>query len=127
MSNHTFTLKSLAKLQVTSAPFEDAVALMEAVKRSVNGLDPSLQIDNVVLANPEVRKALYPCFRLALYELVRVGPELFDDPKLGERARGDYFEICSRLIEVNVKPFFLTTSSVFMAVPPPVTKSPEQP
>lgn len=119
MSNHTFTLKSGAQLQITTAPFEDAVALVETVRRVALGMDPSLELDGVVLANPDVRKALYPCFRLALYEKAIVGVGLFDDIKLGERARGDYFEICSRVIEVNSKPFFLKTSSVSTdAVPP---------
>jgi hypothetical protein len=123
MSNHDFTLKSGAKLHITSAPFEDAIALVEVLKKSVAGLDPSLQIDSGVFASPEVRKALYPCFRLALYDTSIVAPSLFDDPKLGERARGDYFEICSRLIEVNCNPFFLKTSSVSTDAPLPTTES----
>lgn len=124
MSNHTFTLKSGAELMITTAPFEDAINLVETVKRAVIGLDASLQVDSVVMGSPEVRKALYPCFRLALYDKAIVSPSLFDDPKLGERARGDYFEICSRLIEVTCKPFFLMTSSASSAAQKPPSENP---
>ena len=111
MSNHDFILKSGAKLHITTAPFEDAVALVEAVKQVTLGIDPGLELDSVILANPIVRKALYPCFKLAMYDIHLVSPLLFDDPKVGDQARSDYFEICSRIIEVTSKPFFLTIFS----------------
>lgn len=127
MSNHSFTLKSGVVLQVTTAPFEDAVALVEAIKKLTFGLDPSLEITDVVIFDPQVRKALYAVFPLALYGPTRVSPGLFDDPKEGDRARGDYFEICSHLITVNSKPFFLNPPSASTTSDPPATKSPEPP
>lgn len=111
MRNFEFTLKSGAHLQITIASFELAIALVEAVKKVSKGEDPEHDITGVVIANAEVRKALFVVCDTVLYETVRVTPALFDDPKLGEKARGDYFEICARVIEVNTKPFFLKTSS----------------
>jgi hypothetical protein len=111
MSNHDFKLKSGENLHVSTAPFEDAVCLVEAVKSVTLGMDPSSEIDDAILANPNVRKALYPCFALAMWGIHKVSPQLFNDQKVGEKARGDYFEICSKIIEVNMKPFFLTLSS----------------
>lgn len=115
MANQEFTLKSGTILKVTSAPFEVAVGLMEAVKRATRGESLELDVTDVALANPDVRKALYPAFDLVLWDTYRVGANLFDHPKVGEKARGDYFEICARVIEVNIKPFFLTISSGSMA------------
>lgn len=109
-----FTLKSGTKLSVTQAGFEASVALVETIKRVSFGYDPAVSIDDIVLANPEVRKALYPCFDTVMYGPLRVTPALFDDPKVGVQARGDYFEICSRVIEVNTKDFFLKTSTSSM-------------
>lgn len=111
MRNESFTLKSGVKLQVTIAPFEVAVALVEAVKRSTLGMDPGIDIGSAVVMSSEVRKALYAAFDTVLYGVDRVTPTLFDDPKIGEKARGDYFEICSHVIEMNSRPFFLKTSS----------------
>lgn len=126
MSNHQFTLKSGSQLQITTAPFEDAVSLVEAVRKATVGVDPSLDL-TTVLTSPEVRKALYPCFRLALYDMAVVSAALFDDPKLGERARGDYFEICTRIMEVNTNPFFLRTSSASTVPVSPPTENPKHP
>lgn len=121
MSNHEFILRSGAVLKITTAPFEIGIALAEAVKDASRGSDPNADIADTVVFNANVRRALYPVFDTVLYENVRVGTALFDDPKYAERVKGDYIEICSRTIEVNVKPFFLRTSSP--SIPPPETTS----
>jgi hypothetical protein len=111
MKTGSFTLRSGAKLTVTGAPFEAAIALVEAVKRVTVGRDPNEDVGDMIVMNPDVRSALFGVFDTVLYDTVRVTAALFDDPKLGEKARGDYFEICERVIEVNCRPFFLKTSS----------------
>ena len=50
---------------------------------------------------------------------------LFNDPKIGEQAFGDYHEIASKIIKVNRDPFFLKTSSVSKASPLPLTENQE--
>lgn len=111
MANFDFILKSGAKLHVTTAPFEPAVSLVEVVKKAAAGMSSDLDVGNVALSSPEVRKALYEVFPWATYEGFKLYPGLFNEPKIGDQARGDYFEICARLIEVNTRPFFLKTSS----------------
>lgn len=127
MSNHDFTLKSGETLHVTTPNFEVSVELIEAVKKVTNGMDPNLELDSVILTNADVRRALYPCFPYAMWGVHKVSKELFDDPKLGEKAKGDYFEICSRIIEVTSKPFFLTLSSKSTTSPSPTPGSPVSP
>jgi len=111
MSNHDFILKSGEKLHISTPSFEESVSLIEAIKKITNGMDPNLSIDDAILSDATVRKAIYPCFQFSMYGIHKVSAALFDDPKIGEKARGDYFEICSRIIEVVSQPFFLTLSS----------------
>lgn len=126
MTNHDFILKSGAKLHVTTAPFEQAVALVEVVQRVSVGMDKQLDVGMAALRSPEVRKAVYDVFSLATYDNIKLYPGIFDEPKIGDKARGDYFEICSRLIEVNARPFFLTISSLSTDSQEEIIKSPEQ-
>lgn len=126
MANFDFVLKSGAKLHISTAPFEAAVAVYESVKKATIGLDENVDVD-VALSNPEVRKALYGVMPWSLYDTIKVSPALFDDPKDGERARSDYLEICSRLIEANVKAFFLNRPSASLTPPETTTPNPGQP
>lgn len=128
MSNHDFILKSGEKLHISTPAFEDSVALIEAVKKVTNGMDPTLSVDDAILANSEVRKAMYPCFPYAMYGIYKLTVGLFDDPKMGAKARGDYFEICSRIIEVVSKDFFLNLSLRSTTLPRPIQEeNPELP
>lgn len=111
MANVEHTLKSGSVLKITTAPFEAAIALVEAVKAASFGRSATEEVGDIIVFDPGVRKALGAVFDTVLYDQVRVSAGLFDDLKLGERARGDYVEICAKVIEVNVKPFFLMTSS----------------
>lgn len=125
MANFKYTLKSGTILQITTAPFEAAVALVEAVRKATKGEDPNAEVGDAVVMNPDVRKAIYGVFDTALYGTIRLSPAIFDDLKVGDQARGDYFEICARLIEANCKPFFLMTSSVSTSEPSKSTESPK--
>lgn len=127
MANHDFILKSGAKLHVTTAPFEQSVSLVEVVKKAAVGLSKDMDIGNLALSSPEVRKALYEVFPWATYDSFKLYPGLFDEPKIGDKARGDYFEICARLIEVNARPFFLTISSTSTDSPEALLESQKQP
>ena len=128
MANYDFTLKSGEKLHISTPAFEDSVALIEAVKKVTNGMDPTLSVDDAILANSEVRKAMYPCFPYAMYGIYKLTVGIFDDPKIGTKARGDYFEICSRIIEVVSKDFFLNLSSKSTTpLPQAQRESPELP
>lgn len=110
MKSAEYKLRSGATLRVTTASFELAIALVEAVKRASVGRQPTEDIGESVISSPEVRRALFPVFDTVMWDTFRVTPQLFDDPASGEKARGDYFEICSLVIQFTTRPFFLTTS-----------------
>lgn len=111
-------------LQITTAPFEIAVGVVEAVKKATEGMSLELDAGDAALSDPLVRKALYGAFPFTLWGIYPVGDALFNDPKLGDKARSDYFEICSRVMEVNMKPFFLNISSESSDSKPQTSVSP---
>jgi len=124
LSDHDFTLTSGNLLHVSSSSFEDANSLMKALMKSAKGKaigdDPLKQdlsvlkdvfIDAVV--SDDVERALFKCLERASYQSVKVTKALFDDPGLGEKARGDMFEMYWKCVEVNCGPFFVKIFSVF--------------
>lgn len=110
MRTKEFTLKSGKKLTVTEASFEIAISLIEAIKQSTIGMPAGAELSQAVFAFPSIRQALIPAFNSVLWGVHKVSPALFDDPKVGGEASLDYFEIVSRVIEVNYSRFFLTNS-----------------
>ena len=127
-----FMLSSGVELKVSSAAFVDANRLKNALlsaARGMKGLDDSLVgglggianmdlgpvLDAILGAatSPEVEQALFKCAERALYDNIRVNVALFDDPQIGEKARGDYYEIALKIIEVNCRPFFSGALSRF--------------
>lgn len=136
-----FTLPSGAELQVGVAGFLAASQLMSAVLLSLKGMalkpeDLKRDLEDIkanpaalgavmdklisVATSPEIRKAVFACASTAKYSpvagkgAVAVDEELFDDPEYGTQAREDFYPICWRIIEVNVKPFFAKAFSGFM-------------
>ena len=110
-----FKLKSGAALTVSMAAFEDGNELRKAVSRcqakaGLDGFGNDSQVQ-VLLADDEVERRVFACRKSAIYEGAAVNKGLFDDPQLREKARGDFFEIVAKILEVNVNPFFQTVSS----------------
>lgn len=126
MKSQEFTLKSGAKLHVTRAPFAISVVIYETVVELSRETNPEDAISALV-SNAKVREVVMPAMDFVLYEGVRHGVHLFDDPKLGERAYSDYVETLADVIQVNVKPFFLLNSSKSTEPLPPPSSSPKQP
>lgn len=127
MSNHDFTLKSGAILHISMAPFEASIALNEAVMEACKGLSREVEVNEVIRSSSTVRKALYQVFPWTTYNNVKIYPGLFDEPEIGEKARADYYEICSRIVEINARPFFLTISSGSITPDPVPPESQKQP
>lgn len=140
------TLSSGSELNITVAPFATAHGLLKAILKAVKGMSvsndilgadmsldgirnsPALftQIVEKVLAiavSPEVEACLFECFFRATWNGERITRELFDDPKLGEKAREDYYMICLKVIEANCKPFFKQTFSGLMVSTPTPAES----
>lgn len=129
-----FTLPSGARLSVTPAPFEDVMDLKTAIGNaigkfalssdfvnadmSLSGIltDPTILSEladkiKTVAISKDVRAALFKCFTRVTYNDVKVTRDTFDDPKSGDDARKDYYAICTKVIEVNLRPFFELTFS----------------
>jgi hypothetical protein len=118
-----FVLPSGSKMTVSESSYEDANALLKALLKAAKGIplakDP-MSMDVTVLkdalieaaTSSEVDAAIFKCAERAVYENVKVTKALFDDPKLKEAARADYFLIQWHVIEVNCGPFFGKTFSI---------------
>lgn len=110
-----FKLKSGNTLVVSMAAFEDGNALRKSVlrimtKSGMQGFEDESAVQQL-LCDDDVERNVFICAKAATYAGAKVDPALFDDPKLKEDARGDYFEIVSRVMGVNLNPFFRTASS----------------
>jgi hypothetical protein len=114
-----FEMPSRAVLEINPAPFVDAMGLNKAIIRCKKGLPvlPGISeiVQSEILASDDVEAALFKCAERAIYAGARVTRDLFDDEKLGPQARKDYYAIVSRIIEVNVSPFFEVASSKLKA------------
>ena len=116
------TLPSGAILDITVASFQDAMALQREILKSIKGIPLEANVfdtdvtslkDAVISAatSEGVEKALFACLRRVSYENVPVTPELFDDPKLGGKARKDFYSLAWEVIKENCGPFFVETFS----------------
>lgn len=133
-----FTLPTGAKLVVSEAAYVDSDALLKSLVRCAKGVplpNDFLKADVTILkdilvdaiTSDEVDKALFKCAERAMYENAKVTKDLFDDPKLRERARPDRFMIFWYVIEVNCGPFFGKTFSILkerLATSPFIQTSP---
>lgn len=117
MPDKDFTLDSGAKLHVTRSPFVDAMALQNALIKSNRGVPlPNNPLNMEVgdlkdaiiaaISSNDVREHLDKCLARCTYNNVRISNELFDDAKMGDMARQDYYVIVWHVVEVNCGPFF---------------------
>lgn len=118
-----FTLPTGAKLSISEADYRSADALLKSLIRCTKGVplpknfleaDVTILKDILVdaIVSDEVDQAIFKCGERAVYENAKVTKDLFDDPKLKDRARQDRFLIFWYLIEVNCGPFFAKTFSM---------------
>lgn len=73
-----------------------------------------------IAASKDVEDAIFACAEKAVYRpdgtegsSVQVTRKLFDDPQYRDSAREDFYAICSRVAEVNIRPFVKALSSMF--------------
>lgn len=132
-TSQEFRMPSGATLSVTMSPYVSASALTKAILKCLRGLELTPDMVAVDLASlgqkPEllsqlldkllavttsddVETAIFDCATRASYTVpgidgsARVNRELFDDPKVGDKAREDHYAIFLHVVEVNCKPFF---------------------
>lgn len=117
MSNESVTLASGAQLQITSAPFKDAHALHKALLAAAKGIplaadpfkqDVSVLKDIVINAatSDDVEACLFRCFERVTYDGLKLKVDLFDDPKIGDKVRTDFYLIAWEVARHNCAPFF---------------------
>lgn len=103
-------LRSGNLLVVSEAAFEDGIALRDAVKKCLEGglLLGLSEADATkrIVDDVAVRALFFVCAKAATYAGAKVNKALFDDPQLKAAARGDFDEIVSKVLEVNVNSFF---------------------
>lgn len=111
MQNADFTLRSGAILHLSTAPWEEIVNLWQAVRLITLGETDGAAADAKLMASKDVAAATKQLYPWALYNNVKMYPGLFDEEKIGEQARIDYLEIHGKIIEFQMRPFFLMRSS----------------
>jgi len=105
-----FVLKSGAKLTVSVSPFEIGNEMRKQFRVAAKS-----NID--ILTDDKMEDLFFLAAQKAIYDGAKVNKALFDDPKLGEQARGDYDEIFEKVLEVNLTPFFSKISGLSTASP----------
>jgi hypothetical protein len=99
------TLNSGNTIQITLAPFKEAKALFQAVQREMSGanLDADLARQSFLAfqCSEKVEQALEPCMRRVLYNGLKIDDDTFEP----EKAREDYLEIRTYVIQENIVPF----------------------
>lgn len=140
----TFKLPSGAALYVGVAPWEDIKALHDAVieelrgkglgtldfsvlkaayeNRDPNGLNHLMDKLMGVIASKQIENAIFKCGEKALYRpdgteasSVQVSRALFNDPKIMDKVRGDYYAIAMKIGMVNLRPFIKALFSLLKA------------
>lgn len=115
-------LPSGAELTITLAPYEDALALQDAVLEEVRGIkfDPKAEIDVnfrkdmfcVLMSSKKIRAALDPCLKRALYDKKHITKDTFEPVE----ARQDYISVCMEVAKENILPFLKSLSAEYAQV-----------
>lgn len=117
----------LRALRGTGAGELDLTALKDAFsggKFKDGGDAVNMVVDRVMTlaASEEVQAAVFKCAERAVYKAdgtdqssLKVTPALFDHGQFGERARGDFYQISMKVLEVNLGPFLAAIFSSFGA------------
>lgn len=110
MQTADITLKSGAILHLSTAPWDQVEALWSAVMHATSGNKEIAKAAHLILASPDVQKALRNVYSWATYNTIQISTALFNDIKIGDALRVDYMEISEKVLEFQLRPFFLMTS-----------------
>ena len=118
MAEEDFTTPSGATHHVSSASFAEAMALVKGLLKSLGGVkigdnilkdtDVTAIKDALVNAatSEEVESAVMKCLARSTYNGIRITPALFDEPKIADQIRQDYYVLAQNVVKVNAFPFF---------------------
>lgn len=91
-----------AKVVIKVAPFEDAIALEQAIaKQMAIGGSFNLSTFMLVVSSPDVYSALMRCLVRCTYNNEKITHKTFDK----EEARADFIPIASEAVRKNIGPF----------------------
>lgn len=119
-----FKSKTGANIVINVAPFEDALALNNAVGNPVLGLkidiEPNFDLENaaqlhyvtVVSTQAGVQALIMKCLKRCTYNGHSIVQTTFDKPE----AREDYFEVAIACLKENMAPFVSSLFSQFSAL-----------
>lgn len=154
MTGEIFAMPSGAGLRIQPASFGDVMNLHNELVKALRGVGMadldvnkigvamssgdlgsagSVLVDRVVAvaSSPVVQECIMKCAESARYMPqgmtgpdTKIDMELFNNPKYGEKAREDFYKICAKILEVNMRPFMKALISLLKAVPPTVANVP---
>lgn len=124
------TQNGKVEVEIKPASFKEACNLKKAVGKSLTSkgfitdldtsnlmdikLDSILQLLVDIDTSDEFEKAVMECLKLCIYDKggknLKINTQLFDDIP---EAREDYYEIITKCVEVNLRPFFKSLVSEF--------------
>ena len=124
--NKSYKMPSGAVVLVNTAPIAAAWKLNDAVLKEVvmsgafstdlTSIDEKMSMQ--LGASDVVRAAAMECASKAVYmakgegsPAVPITTALFDDPAVGDQARGDFFSILGVIVQHNMVPFYQARSS----------------
>ena len=115
-------------IDVMPASFKDACNLKKAVAKGLLGKDLGIgesslmdvKIDSILQllvdidTSDDFEKAIMECLKCCIYDKggknLKITTQLFDDIP---ETREDYYEIITKCVEVNLRPFFKSLASEF--------------
>lgn len=127
MQQADFVLRSGAKLHLSTAPWEVVIALWSAVNMSSIKTDDVMKKGLTLISSAEVQRCIKDLFPWATYDAIVMYPGIFDELKMGEQVRGDYLELSEKIMDFQLRPFFLMTSSKSTTSNETPTSAPKQP
>jgi hypothetical protein len=99
-----FITPSGVKLEISLSDYSTCFDLLREVRRAQkNGSVETID----VCIDPAVDKLIFKCLERATYNGLRINRDTFES----EQARGDYFFISDKVLDVNLHPFVSRLSS----------------
>lgn len=114
-----FTAASGAKVKIDLAPFVDAMALKNAITKTLadggisfgskgialdTDIDVGAMLGHIMRldSSPEVNAAIFKCLERCTYNNFKITHDTFE----GADARQDYYDVVTACVKENIAPFF---------------------
>lgn len=127
-------LPSGATLKISHTPFEDSLALNEAIIEELKSVEMTSQTEMLTLykalfctgfSSPKIKTALWKCFSRCTYNNGTAELKIDKDTFQPNEARQDYPVVCMEVAKYNVLPFVKSHSAEFLHMWESLRSSPE--